>query len=55
MHSKASPTRCRAALRRLELLQMVARGMSYAAIGRQLGISRQRVHFIVSRELRKLW
>lgn len=39
-----------ATLRRMEQIRaMVAQGRSYADIGRELGISRQRVHQIVNR------
>jgi hypothetical protein len=53
-HSKASAVRIRAAERRSEALRLRKGGTTYAQIGRELGVSEQRAHRIVTQELARL-
>jgi hypothetical protein len=52
--SKASPTKVKAAERRLQALNLRKAGASYAEIGRAMGFTEQRAHKVVSLELDRL-
>src|SRR3954469_8688015 len=53
-HSKSSATRVAAAERRARALELRKGGKSFAAIGRELGVSEPRAHAIVTGEPRRL-
>jgi hypothetical protein len=53
-HSKNSATRIKAAERRTRALELRKQGLSYREIGRELGISEQRAHRVITAELARL-
>src|SRR6202165_977020 len=53
-HSKASPTRVKAAQRRALALELGKAGKTFAQIGVTVGVAEQRAHRVVTDELRDL-
>jgi hypothetical protein len=53
-HSHSSAAKVQAAERRLQALELRKKGQTFAQIGKALGCSEQRAHFIVTQELQRL-
>lgn len=53
-HSKNSRTRILAAERRTKALELRKEGRTFAAIARELGVSEQRAHRVITAELQRL-